>query len=255
MPEPISGIVFDAYGTLLDVYAVEARLEALFPGRGRALAVRWRDKQIEYSRLRTMSGCYARFLDDHRRRARLRLRVRAGRALGRRARRVDGDLRAAAAAPGSSRRAGGSARARADARCALQRRRDDAWEGACGGRDRAAVHACAERRARAQVQDGAEAYQLGPDAFGAPAGRLVFVSSNGWDAAGAAWFGYRAFWINRAGAPRERPRRGRRAAPRTQPGPRMTRPAGPSSARRAAEIGPGPIADVIPADQTQRAGP
>ncbi len=33
---------------------------------------------------------------------------------------------------------------------------------------------------------------------------LVFVSSNGWDAAGAAWFGYRAFWINRYGAPRER---------------------------------------------------
>jgi 2-haloacid dehalogenase len=31
----------------------------------------------------------------------------------------------------------------------------------------------------------------------------VFVSSNGWDA-GAAWFGYRAFWIKRAGAPRER---------------------------------------------------
>ncbi len=45
-----------------------------------------------------------------------------------------------------------------------------------------------------------EAYQLGPDAFRATAGQLVFVSSNGWDAAGAAWFGYRAFWINRAGA-------------------------------------------------------
>jgi 2-haloacid dehalogenase len=49
-----------------------------------------------------------------------------------------------------------------------------------------------------------EAYQLGPDAFGAPAGEIVFVSSNGWDAMAAAAFGYRAFWVNRAGAPRER---------------------------------------------------
>ncbi|HEY3719210.1 MAG TPA: haloacid dehalogenase type II [Roseiarcus sp.] len=49
-----------------------------------------------------------------------------------------------------------------------------------------------------------EAYQLGPDAFGQPAGELLFVSSNGWDVVGAAWFGYRAFWINRANAPAER---------------------------------------------------
>ena len=49
-----------------------------------------------------------------------------------------------------------------------------------------------------------EAYQLGPDAFQRPASELLFVSSNGWDAAGAAWFGYPAYWINRAGAPAER---------------------------------------------------
>ena len=49
-----------------------------------------------------------------------------------------------------------------------------------------------------------EAYGLGPAAFGCPASELLFVSSNGWDAAGAAWFGYPAYWINRAGAPRER---------------------------------------------------
>ena len=49
-----------------------------------------------------------------------------------------------------------------------------------------------------------EAYQLGPDAFGRPASELLFVSSNGWDAAGAAHFGFRAVWANRTGAPRER---------------------------------------------------
>jgi len=25
------------------------------------------------------------------------------------------------------------------------------------------------------------------------------VSSNGWDVCGATWFGYRTFWVNRAG--------------------------------------------------------
>ena len=31
-----------------------------------------------------------------------------------------------------------------------------------------------------------------------------FVSSNGWDAAGARAFGFRAYWVNRTGAPVER---------------------------------------------------
>ena len=32
---------------------------------------------------------------------------------------------------------------------------------------------------------------------------IVFVSSNGWDVAGATWFGYTTFWLNRAGLPAE----------------------------------------------------
>ena len=43
-------VVFDAYGTLFDVYSVSAMAETLFPGQGSALSVLWRDKQIEYSR-------------------------------------------------------------------------------------------------------------------------------------------------------------------------------------------------------------
>ena len=47
-------------------------------------------------------------------------------------------------------------------------------------------------------------YQLGVDAFGGPTDRTVFVSSNGWDAAGARAFGLRVAWVNRAEAPTER---------------------------------------------------
>jgi 2-haloacid dehalogenase len=48
-------IAFDAYGTLFDVYSIGELAEELFPGNGQALALMWRDRQIEYTRLVTMS--------------------------------------------------------------------------------------------------------------------------------------------------------------------------------------------------------
>ncbi|HEX6722123.1 MAG TPA: haloacid dehalogenase type II, partial [Burkholderiaceae bacterium] len=44
-------------------------------------------------------------------------------------------------------------------------------------------------------------YALGPAALDLPARDILFVSSNGWDAIGATWYGYTTLWINRAGAP------------------------------------------------------
>ena len=46
-------------------------------------------------------------------------------------------------------------------------------------------------------------YALGPETLGASAGELLFVSSNGWDVAGAKAFGYQVAWCNRSGAPEE----------------------------------------------------
>ena len=53
---PVKAVLFDAYGTLFDVYSVGALAEQLFPGHGQALGVMWRDKQIEYTRLVTTSN-------------------------------------------------------------------------------------------------------------------------------------------------------------------------------------------------------
>jgi 2-haloacid dehalogenase len=47
-------------------------------------------------------------------------------------------------------------------------------------------------------------YELGPRAFGVPAGDILFVSSNAWDVAGAKAFGYRTCWCNRLAAPMDR---------------------------------------------------
>jgi 2-haloacid dehalogenase len=204
MADPVAGVIFDAYGTLFDVYAVEARLEALFPGKGRAIALRWREKQIDYTRLRTLSDRYIDFwtitadaldyaceaehapLDASRRDELLAIYERLpthtevpaalrglhaqGLPLGVLSNANEAMLRKALVAAGIA----------------------DLF-----------AHVLSIERVR-KFKTASEAYQLGPEAFGAPVGRLAFVSSNGWDAAGAAWFGYRAFWINRAGAPLER---------------------------------------------------
>src|SRR5512134_2325357 len=54
--EKPKAVLFDAYGTLFDVYSVGLLAEQLFPGQGQALALLWRDKQIEYTRLVTTSN-------------------------------------------------------------------------------------------------------------------------------------------------------------------------------------------------------
>jgi 2-haloacid dehalogenase len=56
-----TGIVFDAYGTLLDTGSITAACERHFPGRGAQLTNFWRVRQLEYSWLRSLMGRYADF--------------------------------------------------------------------------------------------------------------------------------------------------------------------------------------------------
>lgn len=46
-------------------------------------------------------------------------------------------------------------------------------------------------------------YQLAVDELGVPAGEIAFMSSNSWDAAGAAYFGFNVAWVNRYSQPSE----------------------------------------------------
>ena len=48
-------IAFDAYGTLFDVYSIGQRAEEIFATDGQIFASMWRDRQIDYTRLVTMS--------------------------------------------------------------------------------------------------------------------------------------------------------------------------------------------------------
>ena len=47
-------------------------------------------------------------------------------------------------------------------------------------------------------------YQMVEDHFSCDRSQVLFVSSNGWDAAGAAGFGFQTAWVNRAGDPMDR---------------------------------------------------
>jgi 2-haloacid dehalogenase len=200
----IKAIAFDAYGTLFDVYSVGTLAEELFPGFGAELAALWRDRQIEYTRIRTMSGQYADFwqitgdaLEFACERLGLPLTGRAReRLMGQYARLPPFPENLAALQ---------QLRAQAIPLAILSNGTPGMIANAvsAAGMDGLFAHLLSVDGVR-RFKTAPEAYQLGPDAFGCPAQDILFVSSNAWDACGATWFGYTTFWVNRAGAPLER---------------------------------------------------
>jgi len=206
MPKPADApraVLFDAYGTLFDVYSVGVLAEQLFPGQGERLALLWRDKQIDYTRLLTLSGRYKPFWDV----TRAGLRYAAARlalALDAAAEeRLMNQYRQLAAFPENR-----------EVLDELKRRGITAGVLSNGDPDMlgAAIESAGFGDLLAPVlsvqgvqrfKTDAAAYALGPQALKLPAEQILFVSSNGWDAIGATWFGYTTLWVNRAGLPLE----------------------------------------------------
>jgi 2-haloacid dehalogenase len=200
----IKAVLFDAYGTLFDVYSIGALAEQLFPGSGPALAELWRDRQIDYSRIRTLCQRYADFWSV------------TGDALDFACERLGLALTAAARAQlmaqyarltpfPENRDALLALRGHAMSLAILSNGSPDmlASAVAAAGMDGLFDHILSVDRVR-RFKTAPEAYRMGPDALGCPAANILFVSCNGWDICGAAWFGYTTFWVNRAGAPLER---------------------------------------------------
>src|SRR3546814_10234177 len=54
-------VVFDLYGTLYDVHSVVEQCNASYPGQGMQISELWRQKQLEYTWLRSLMGQYVPF--------------------------------------------------------------------------------------------------------------------------------------------------------------------------------------------------
>jgi 2-haloacid dehalogenase len=202
LPKP-RAVLFDAYGTLFDVYSVGLLAEQLFPGHGERLAQLWRDKQIEYTHLVSMGGRYRPFwtlTGAALRYAVQRLRLTMDTAAEER---LMNQYRHLSAFPENS-----------DVLVELKRRGIPAGILSNGDREMLdvavksagfqplLVHVLSVDSVRKYKTDPAT-YALGTQAFDLPARQILFVSSNCWDAIGATWFGYTTLWVNRSGLPLE----------------------------------------------------
>jgi 2-haloacid dehalogenase len=196
-------VLFDAYGTLFDVYSVALLAEQLFPGFGERLSVLWRDKQIEYTRLTSMSGQYRPFWDLTRaglRFAALRLGLELNAAAEDR---LMNQYRHLSSFP-ENREVLSELKARG-VPAGILSNGDPEMLGVAvksAGFSGLLAHVISVHSVRKFKTDPAT-YALGPQALNLPAKDILFVSSNGWDAIGATWFGYTTLWVNRAGAPLE----------------------------------------------------
>lgn len=204
MSQPFRVILFDVYGTLLDVHGITREADALFPGQGRALSLLWRDKQVQYTWLRALAGRHADFSQV------------TGEALEYAADSLSVPLTAAMrdellrlylrlpawadALPALTvlHTAGHRLAALSNGTPQML----DAALDAAGLLPLLDTVLSVEAAGRYKVAP--EAYRIALDRFGGTPQDFVLVSSNGWDVAGAAHFGFRTFWVNRAGAPIER---------------------------------------------------
>jgi 2-haloacid dehalogenase len=200
---PIDAIVFDAYGTLFDVNSAAARWREALGPQAEAFSATWRRKQLEYSWLRSLMGAHADFwqvtteaLDFACERHAI-----ADASLRQRLLETYRELSAYPEVPAM-----------------LRAIRSAGFKTAILSNGAPAMLQAAVEAAGLATQFDAllsvetvgifkphpSVYRLAVERLGAAAKRICFVSSNGWDIAGAAQFGFRAVWVNRAREPRAR---------------------------------------------------
>lgn len=206
----IQVVVFDAYGTLFDVYSIGALAEQLYPGQGAALSVLWRDKQIEYTRLISLSDPdpkgsqhYQTFWDITRASLRYAL-ARLG--LAHAPATEDALMAQYAQLTAFPENLGvlQTLRQRGVATAILSNGSPEMLQSAVhsAGMSGLLDAVLSVDRVR-QFKTTPTSYQLVQAHFGFAPEDVLFVSSNAWDAMGATWFGFTTLWVNRQGLPPE----------------------------------------------------
>ncbi len=204
----ITTCIFDAYGTLFDVTAA-AREAAEEPGNDalracwQTLAAHWRDKQLQYTWLRAVTGDHTDFwqvtqdgldwamettgLTDPALRERL---LALYWALSAYAEVPDmlADLKAAGFDTGI-----------------LSNGSPDMLSGAVESAGlEGLLDAVLSVESVGVFKPDARVYDMVEARFACARNEVLFVSSNGWDAAGAAAYGFQTVWVNRTSLPMDR---------------------------------------------------
>ncbi|WP_376090821.1 haloacid dehalogenase type II [Roseomonas sp. CCTCC AB2023176] len=192
--------VFDAYGTLLDIHSAVARHAARVGDKAAAVSALWRAKQLEATWVLSATGAYEGFDAITDRALGFALATHGI---------ADDTLRA------DLLRAYRSLDALPDAAAALARLRDAGLATAILSNGQPDALAAATRAAGIAPLLGGilsvhplrrykphpAVYALVTERFACQPDEVAFASSNDWDAHGAARFGFRVFWINRARQP------------------------------------------------------
>ena len=201
--EGVRACVFYAYGTLFDFASAAAGCREIEADKRAALTALWRDKQLQYTWLRSLQGRYADFwrvtgdaldfaLDS------LGL---ASPALRERLMELYLGLEPFAEVPAALR----SLR-EAGFRTAILSNGTRKMLEALVSRSRleAMFDAVLSADAVGAFKTHPKVYQYALDSLALPASAIAFQSSNAWDAHGASDFGMRVVWCNRYGQRRER---------------------------------------------------
>jgi len=199
---PIRAILFDVYGTLLDVHSAIAREGKELGASADALSRLWRQKQLEYTWVWSLRREYQSFhaltesaldyaLAAHGVKSDA-LKVQLLSAY----RRLDPFPEVAMVLAGLRRQGLRLA--------AVSNGDPDMLESglqSAGLRD--ALDAVLSVASLRIYKPDRQVYELGRSWADTPVQDIVFVSANAWDAGAAAAYGFRTFWIDRAGQPAE----------------------------------------------------
>ncbi len=207
----IKAVVFDAYGTLFDVYAIQVLAENLYPGCGADIAVKWRDKQIEYTRLVTQSDPHSaggsQYFRPFWELTRLSLeytldRLKLDRASGQ----VDRLMQQYAHLTPFPENLAVLQKIKGMGltTAILSNGSIDMLTSAVQSAGMADVldHVISVDPVRL-FKTSPESYGLVQKTMSVNKDEVLFVSSNAWDALGATWFGFTTHWVNRQGLPFE----------------------------------------------------
>lgn len=199
----VEACVFDAYGTLFDVHSAVGRHRERLGAAADPVSAAWRARQLQYTWLRSLMDRWTDFAEVTADALDFAL-DEAGV--------TDGALRRDLLAAYRSLECYPEVTGVLDALRSAGMRTAILSNGSREMLDAAVASAGLASRLDAVLSvDDVRVYKPHPDVYrlacgrlGAPREAVCFLSSNAWDAAGAATFGFRVVWVNRFGQARER---------------------------------------------------